>query len=170
MAKRTMILVVFASLAVMSAHRSLSEEAGDQAALIKALGGAKVTLQQGLTASRREGRPTSGKFEMEDGKLQLSIYTTKADKYFEVIVDYGTGKISKVEPITQGEDLDHAKSQTAAMAKAKTALIAAVDRAVKQAPGSRAVSATPDLKDGHPAASIELLKGGQIQTVMQPLD
>ena len=170
MVKRTLILALFASVAIMSAHGSRSQEAGDQAALIKALGGAKVTLQQGLTASQREGRPTSGKFEMEDGKLQLSIYTTKADKYFEVIVDYGTGKISKVEPITQGEDLDHAKSQTAAMTKAKTALKTAVDKAVKQAPGSRAVSVTPDLKDGHPAASIQLLKGGQLQTVMEQLD
>src|SRR5262252_6694075 len=56
----------------------------DDAALIKAVSGAKVTLQQGLTASQREGRPISGKFEMENGKLQLSVYTEKAGKYFEV--------------------------------------------------------------------------------------
>src|SRR6516225_6039591 len=55
----------------------------DDAALIKAMSGAKVTLQQGLTASERGGRPISGKFEIEDGKLQLSIYTEKAGKFFE---------------------------------------------------------------------------------------
>lgn len=97
----------------------------------------------------------------------LSVYTTKSGKYFEVIVDYTTGKIVKVEPISQGEDLVHAKSQTAAMAKAKTQLQAAVDKAVKQAPGSRAVSVTPD---AHSSASIQLLKGGRLQTVTQKLD
>jgi uncharacterized membrane protein YkoI len=170
MVSRKLILAAFGSMTIIGAYRAQSEEAGDQAALIKALGEAKVTLQQGLTASEREGRPTSAKFEMEDGKLQLSTYTTKSGKYFEVIVDYRTGKIAKVEPITQGEDFDHAKSQTAAMAKAKTTLKAAVDKAVKQAPGSRAVSATPDLKDGHTTASIQLLKGDQLQTVMEQLD
>ena len=164
------MLVAFAWATFMGAHVAWSEEAADQAVLIKALDGAKISLQQGLTFSQREGRPTSAKFEMEDGKLQLSVSTTKAGKYFEVIVDYTTGKIAKVEPITLGEDLDHAKSQTAAVTKAKTPLKAAVDKAVKQAPGSRAVGVTPDLKDGHSTASIQLLKGGQLQTVTQPLN
>jgi hypothetical protein len=70
----------------------------DDAALIKAMSGAKVTLQQGLTASEHEGRPISGKFEMEDGKLQLSIYTEKNGKFFEVIVDHMTGFIGRQNP------------------------------------------------------------------------
>ena len=84
----------------------------DDAALIKALGSAKVSLQQGLTASEREGQPISAKFELEDGKLQLSVYTAKDGKYSEVIVDYTTGKVLKSEPITEGEDLAHAKSES----------------------------------------------------------
>ena len=130
---RTLMLVAFVLATLKGAPVAWSEEAADQAALIKALDGVKVSLQQGLTVSQREGRPTSGKFEMEDGKLQLSVYTSKDGKYFEVIVDYTTGEIIKVGSIAQGEDLDHAKSQTAAMAKAKTPLNAAVDTAVKQA-------------------------------------
>ncbi len=35
---------------------------------------AKVSLDAGLKASEREGKPISGKFELEDRKLQLSIY------------------------------------------------------------------------------------------------
>jgi hypothetical protein len=170
MSKKIFILVVLASTLMMGTPVAGSEQAGDQGALTKALASAKVTLQQGFTASRTEGEPTSGKFEMEDGKLQLSIYTTKAGKYFEVIVDYRTGKISKVEPITAGEDFDHAKAQTAAMAKAKTTLKAVVDKAAGRDPGSRAVSAMPDLKDGHPTATIQLLKGGELQTVTEQLD
>ena len=38
---------------------------------------AKVSLQQGLAASEQEGQPISGKFEMDRGKFQLSVYTSK---------------------------------------------------------------------------------------------
>ena len=139
----------------------------DDAALIKAVSRAKVTLQQGLTASQREGRPISGKFEMENGKLQLSIYTEKAGKFFEVIIDHVSGSVAKTEPITEGDDLAEAKTQSAAMAKAKTDLKSATTRA---AVGSRAVAVTPDLKDGHPVASVSFAKGGKLQTATQPLD
>jgi hypothetical protein len=139
----------------------------DDAALIKAINGAKVTLQDGLTASEREGRPISGKFEMEDGKLQLSIYTEKAGKYFEVIVNHMTGSVTKTEPITEGDDLADAKAQSAAMAKAKTDLKSATNRA---AIGTRAVAVIPDLKDGHPVASVSSVKGGKLQTAIEPLD
>jgi len=139
----------------------------DDAALIKAVSRAKVTLQQGLTASQREGRPISGKFEMENGQLQLSIYTEKAGKFFEVIVDHMSGSIAKTEPITEGDDLAEAKTQSAAMAKAKTDLKSATNTA---AIGSRAVAVTPDLKDGHPVASVSFAKGGKLQTATQPLD
>jgi hypothetical protein len=170
MIRKTMMLVAFAAATFIGIHVAWCEEPADQAALIKAIDGAKVTLQQGLTASQREGRSISGKFEMEDGKLQLSVYTSKDGKYSEVIVDYTTGNIAKVEPITEGEDLDDAKVQAAAMAKAKTALSSAVDAAVKEVPGSRAVSVTPDLKGDHSTASIRLLRGGKLQTITRLLD
>src|SRR5919201_5415033 len=89
------------------------------AELAKGLMGAKVSLAEGLTASEREGTPISGKFEIEDGKLQLSVYTMKGDTFSEVIVDHTSGQIAKTEPITKGEDLTAAKAQAAAMAKTK---------------------------------------------------
>jgi hypothetical protein len=142
----------------------------DQQALIKAMDGTKVSLQQGLTASQREGRPISAKFEMEDGKLQLSIYTEKDGKFSEVIVDHNNGSVAKSETITDGDDLTHAKSQSAAIAKAKTQLKDAVDKALSKAAGARAVSATAELKDGRSVASIELLRGGRIQNLTEDLD
>jgi hypothetical protein len=118
-------------------------------ALTEALGAARVTLQQGLTASEQEGRPISGKFEVEGGKLQLSVYTAKNGKFSEVLVDYTTGKVEKVEQITEGDDLAAANSQNAAMAKAKSSLKDAIDRAIGEAAGSRAVGVVPSLKDDH---------------------
>src|SRR5262249_47290573 len=120
----------------------------EQAELANALSGAKVSLQQGFTASEREGQPISGKFEMDEGKLQLSVYTEKEGKFYEVIVDHTTGTIAKVEPIAEGEDLAHAKSQKAAMDKAKVKLADAATKAKGQAKGEAAaaivVSAIPE--------------------------
>ena len=81
------------------------------------MGNAKVTLQQGMTSAAEQGQPISAKFEVDDGKLQLSIYTAKNGKFSEVIVDYATGKVVKTEVITEGEDLAAAKSQSAVMAR-----------------------------------------------------
>jgi hypothetical protein len=154
------------TLAATSAVWSAEQE--DQA-LLKALSGVKVSLQQGLTASQQRGRPISAKFELEDGKLQLSVYTEKDGKFSEVIVDHRTGKIEEAELITGGDDLKYAQEQSAVMGKAKTSLKDAVDKAERGDAGSRAVSVAPELKDGHPIASIVLRKGNQLKTVEQPL-
>jgi len=143
---------------------------GEQAQLASQLKGVPVSLAQGLAASRSQGTPISGKFEVEDGKLQLSVYTDKSGKFAEVIVDHKTGKIAKTEPITEGDDLSHAKAQSEAMAKAKRSLEAAAGEAVKENQGYQVVSIMPTLKDGHPVADVTLLKGTEWKTVSEKLD
>src|SRR5467141_5204700 len=45
--------------------------------LIKALAGAKITLLQGIAqVAKGTEVPTEAKYEMDDGKLMLSIYTS----------------------------------------------------------------------------------------------
>jgi len=46
-------------------------------AVTKMMPTVKVTLQQGLTAAEQKGRPISGKFEVDEGQFQLSVYTSK---------------------------------------------------------------------------------------------
>ncbi len=145
----------------------------EQAELANAMSSAKVSLQQGFTASEREGQPISGKFEIEDGKLQLSVYTAKEGQFFEVIVDHTTGNVAKVEPITEGEDLDHAKSQKAAMDRAKIKLSDAASKSKGQAKGETeavVVSVVPELKGDHPEATIVLVAGKKFSTASEPLD
>ena len=143
----------------------------EHAELAKALRDAKIPLQRGLTASAKEGKPISAKYEVEDGKLQLSVYTMKGgDKFSEVIVDHKTGKVAKAEPITNADDLAHAKAQSEAMAKAKRSLDAAASEAVKENKGYRVVSVMPALKDGHPVADVTLVKGAEWKTVSEKLD
>ena len=166
----TMGLVLGAWLFAASAAIAQPHDDKERAELAAALKGAKVTLQQGVSAGGREGTPISAKYEVEDGKLQLSVYTQKGAQFSEVIVDHTTGKIAKAEPITKDDDLKEAKSQAEAMAKAKRNLAAATAAAVKDNRGYRAVSAMPAVKDGHPVADITLEKGGEWKTVSEKLD
>ena len=83
-----------------------AQGASEQAQLAREVSGVPVSLAQGLAASRSEGTPISAKFELEDGKLQLSVYTKKGGGFSEVIVDHKSGRISKTEAITGGDDSD----------------------------------------------------------------
>ncbi len=151
------------------AAQDKDEQEGNQAALAKAVMTARVSLERGLAAGASDGQPISAKFEMEEGKLQLSVYTVKDGKYFEVIVDHNTGKVVKAEPIAAGDDYTAAQSQSAALAKAKVSLRAAVEKALRGNAGFRAVSVTPSLKDGHAVADVTLAKGEELKTVSVPL-
>jgi len=136
----------------------------------KTLDGAKVSLAKGLAAAQSKGKPISGKFEMEDGKLQLSVYTARQGKFWEVIVDHASGKVSKTEEIKEGDDLSAAKAQSGAMAKAKKSLTAAVGKAVEANTGYRAVSVVPELKEGKPVATVLLENAAGTKTVSESLD
>ena len=151
------------------AAQDKDEQEGNQAAVAKAVLGARVPLERGLAASASHGQAISAKFEMEEGKLQLSVYTLKEGKYFEVIVDHNSGKVVKAEPITEDEDYTAARSQSTAMAKAKGSLQAAVEKALRDNAGFRAVGVTPSLKDGRAVADVTLAKGEEFKTVSMPL-
>ncbi len=151
------------------AAQDKDEQEGNQAAVAKAVLSARVSLERGLSASASHGRAISAKFEMEEGKLQLSVYTATGGKFFEVVVDPNSGAVDKTEPIGEGEDYTAAQSQSAAMAKAKVSLHAAVESALRGNAGFRAVSVTPSLKDGHAVADVALAKGEELKTVSVPL-
>src|SRR6266581_4914984 len=173
MTRKGWFVPVLAAAAICSGSRLAAQDndapEGNQTTLAKALLGARVSLGRGLAASASHGQAISAKFEMEEGKFQLSVYTLKDGKYFEVIVDHNSGKVVKAEPITEAEDYTAAQSQSAAMAKAKGSLRAAVEQALRGNAGFRAVSVTPSLKDGRAAADVTLAKGDELKTVSVPL-
>src|SRR2546425_6616872 len=172
MRKSTIFALAVTFAWLLGGHTIWAQKYDDKehAELAKALKGVKVSLEKGLSASESQGKPISGKFEVEDGKLLLSVYTMKGDKFSEVIVDHKTGKLAKAEAITGGEDLTAAKAQSGAMAKAKLSLQAATEKAVKANKGYRAVSVIPSLKEGHPVAEVTLLKGEEFKTAPEKLD
>jgi hypothetical protein len=123
-----------------------------------------------MTASESQGQPISGKFEVDEGHFQLSSYTARGSAFQEVIVDYTTGKVAKAGPLDEADDVAAAKKQMAAMAKAKTSLKAATDKAEQENAGYRAVSVTPMLSANHAVATVTLVKGTQFKSVSQSLE
>lgn len=170
MGKRIVGMVLAGILAIAAAPSWAEESGSSVAALAKALPQAKLSLEQGLNASAKSGKPISGKYEIEDGALQLSVYTAKGDEFTEVIVDHASGAIKKAEKITDKDDLKDAREQSDAMAKAKLPLDQAVDKAVKANSGYRAVKVEPTLKDGKPVADITLMKGAEVKKIAEKLD
>jgi hypothetical protein len=164
------LVLLIAAIGFGSAAVSAWAEEGDSAALAAAMNSATATLQGGLKASEANGIPISAKFEIEDGKLQLSIYTMKDSDFMEVVADPKTGAIAKSEKITDADDLKEAASQKAAMAKAKVSLLSAAEAAVKANAGSRAVSIVPELKNGQATVEVTLLAGNAFKKVTEKLD
>jgi hypothetical protein len=156
----------FLSAAVVPARA----EGGDEAALAAAMKNASATLQGGLKASEVQGTPISAKFEIEDGKLQLSIYMMRGNDLTEVVADPNTGAIAKAEKIADAGDLKEAAEQKAAMAKAKVPLLTATETAVNANEGSLAVSIVPELKNGQATAEVTLLQGTAFKKVSEKLD
>jgi hypothetical protein len=149
---------------------SVWAESSDPAALAAALKDARATLQSGLKAAEREGTPISAKFEIDDGKLQLSVYTMKGDGFTEVVADPNTGVVTEAEKIKEADDLKEATAQKAAMAKATVPLLTAVENAARSNPGFQAVSIYPQLRDGSATAEVTLLQGATFKKVMEKLD
>jgi hypothetical protein len=141
----------------------------EKADLAPVVDGAKVTLEQALATSKKDGKPVSAKFEIENGKPQLSVYTVQdGTKYFEVIVDQTSGEIAKAEPISGGDDLTEAKKQNDGLFRATRELREAVKEAKHDNPGYIAVAVWPEMKDNHSIATVALVKGNDWKT--EPID
>src|SRR6266481_3266356 len=131
------------------------KEKADLAPVVTA---AKVTLEQGLLTSKKNGKP------------QLSVYTVKdGTKYSEVIIDHTSGEIAKTEPITGGDDLAAAKKQADALFRATRELREAVKEAKRDNPGYQAVSVWSEMKGGHSIATVTLVKDNDWKTVVNDL-
>jgi uncharacterized membrane protein YkoI len=164
---------IVAAIAGILTFGGLSAWAEDEKnpALAKALSEATVSLDEGLKASEREGRPLSAKYEIENGAFQLSVYVVKGNGFAEVIIDHKGGSIKKTEPITEADDLQQAKEQQQRLVHARIPLDRAVSDAVKDNSGYRAVEIEPTVdRAGKPVASVTLMKGDEVKKVVQPLE
>jgi len=162
--------IAAAAALLVAGSPSWAEDELNPAAMAKALDQASLPLEKATKVSEREGKPISAKYEIENGALQLSIYTMKGDRFSELIVDHNSGAVANDQWITEADDLKAAKAQAAAMAKARTTLDVAIETAIKGNAGYRAVSVVPKLEGDRPVAVVTLMKGQDVKRVNEKLD
>jgi hypothetical protein len=77
MTRNNLKFVAAFALAMLGSGFAAMAEEGGQAELLKALGGAKHTLLQGIAqVAKGTEVPTEAKYEMDGGKLALTVYTS----------------------------------------------------------------------------------------------
>jgi hypothetical protein len=134
---------------------------------------AKLTLEQGITAATKQGKPISAQFEIDEDthKFQLSVFVSNGDDLIEVIVDHVNGAI-KASGNVIGDDIKDAKKQRAAMAKSSKSLVDVVAAVTKANDGYQVVQIVPALSAGKAVATLKLIKGTDgtdVKTVKQDL-
>jgi hypothetical protein len=85
MSRRALSFAALLALTMGTSSFAFAAEEG-QAELLKALGGAKHTLAQGIAqVAKGTEVPTEAKYEMDKGKLMLTVYTS--DKGFDTAAE-----------------------------------------------------------------------------------
>jgi len=142
--------------------------ADDAGALLSRLKESKHTLLEGITqAEKGNGVAISAKFEVEDGKLWLSVYTAKAggdkDAEHNTLLELkGDATMKPWKPETEVfEDKKHltrAASQLTAVQVSKL-LLAEVIAAVKSAQPGDVYSVIPAVKNGKAVFVVKVATG-----------
>src|SRR5436853_1204684 len=164
------------AIAVLPAARA--DESKDTQALLEALGKSKHTLADGMRQAAKGGAvPISAKFELEDGKLSLSVYT--AEKGLAVpaeknVLQELSGSpeqdkwTPKVEVFNDVPHVARSAEQLAVMSLGRKSLAAVIAEVRKTHPGT-VFSITPAIRNHRPVALVLLANKGKVTTVTQPL-
>jgi hypothetical protein len=147
-------------------------------AVAQALDKSKHTLLDGIRqASQGSAVVISAKFELEDGKLSLSVYT--AEKGLAVPAEQnvlqelsGSPEQDKWSPSVEVfKDVPHVSrsaEQLALMAMGHKSLAERIGQVVKKYPGT-VFSVTPVVKNHRPVVVILVAQKGKVTTVTEPL-
>jgi len=161
---KSRLVIISAALSRLTAsggQAALAADAGkDQAALIKALPQARISMVDGLRqATKSPEVPISAKFEFDDqGKLSLSVYTAEkglaVDAEHNVLKELsGSPEGDKWGPKTEVfKDIPHvarSSEHLALMSLSPSALADIVGRAQKEHPGT-VFSITPAVRNHKP--------------------
>jgi hypothetical protein len=168
--------IAFLALACLPAARA--EDSKDTQALLEALAKSKHTLLDGMRqAAKGGGVPISAKFELEDGKLSLSVYTAEKGLAVEpeknVLQELsGSPEADTWAPSVEVfKDLPHvarSSEQLTLMALGKASLADIVARVQKQQSGT-VFSVTPIVRNHKPVAEVLVADQGKVKKLFQPL-
>ena len=155
-----------------------AEDSKDTQALLEALGKSKLTVLDGVRQAGKGGAvPISAKFELEDGKLSLSVYT--AGKGLSVPPEQNV--LQELSGSPEGEkwapnvevfkDVPHvarSSAQLTLMALGKSSLADIIARAQKAQSGT-VFSVTPVIRNHKAVTEVLMSANGKVKKVFQPL-
>jgi len=168
-----LLMTMFGVMPVASA-----DDSKDTKALLDALGKSKHTLIDGVRQTAKGGAvPISAKFELEDGKLSLSVYT--AEKGLSVPAEKnvlqelsGSPEGDKWTPnVEVFKDVPHvarSSEQLTLMALGKASLTNIIARVQKTQSGT-VFSVTPVIRNHRAVAEVLVADDGKVKKVLQPL-
>jgi hypothetical protein len=143
---------------------------GGQEDLLKALAGSKHSLEEGIRQLTRDSEVAiSGKFEMEDGHLSLSIYTAEkglgVDAEGNVLKEFaGSPEAAEWKPKSEVfKDVPHvsrASTQLTIMSVSRFSLLDILAKAKKDQAGT-VYSISPVLRDRKPVFVVLVASGGK---------
>ena len=163
--------VVALSMGTLGVKMAIAEDADEYKAsddLLKVIPSSKHSLDEGIKqATQGAETPISAKFEMDDGKLSLSVYTvdTKTNTFKEVAgaPDAPTWTPSS-EVIKGGEDLETAQNQWKVLSASKLSLLDFIAKAQKDLPGT-ILSVMPEIEDGKNVCEVRVVNQGKVTEI-----
>jgi hypothetical protein len=148
-----------------------AEEKNQYGKLLPTLAKSKLTLAEGIKqAAKSPEVAISAKFELEDGKLSLSVYTAekglRADAEHNVLKELaGTPEAAAWKPeVEVFKDVPHvsrASQQLSLMSLTRFSLLDMLEKAEKDQPGT-AFSITPVLHDGKGQFAVLVAADGKV--------
>jgi len=155
-----------------------AEDSKDAQALLEALGKSKHTLLDGVRQAAKGGAvPISAKFELEDGKLSLSVYTAGNG----LAVPPEQNVLQELSGSPEGEkwtpnvevfkDVPHvarSSEQLTLMALGKSSLADIIARTQKAQSGT-VFSITPVIRNHKAVTEVLISDNGNVKKLFQPL-
>jgi hypothetical protein len=173
--RRSLMLVIAVGLATLGGSIAWSEDS-DQAALIKALGGGKLTLLQGIAqVAKGTEVPIEAKYEMAHGKLMLSIYTSSKgfdtaaedNSFNEYIGDVTTAAWTpKKEVFADLKHIARSAQYHALLSMTKVSIPAIIQKASAQ---GTVLAVREKIRGGKPVFEVMVVRDNTIQPMFYDL-
>ena len=163
--KAASIALVSMTLGLFAAPAWAGEDESQEHARARiALGKAKLTMEQAITAALRElpdGKAIEAELELEGDDVIFEVEIISGGKHMEVEFDATDGKLREVaeeNPEHEGEEAEHEDEQAETeIAKARITLSKALAAALAQVPGGRAFEAKAEREEDKLVFEFELL-------------
>jgi len=175
MMRNSLAVLVVVAFATFGGGAAWSEDA-DQAALIKALSNAKLSLLEGITqVAKGTEVPTEAKYEMADGKLMLSVYTSakgfdtaaEDNSFNEYIGDVTTTTWSpKKEVFADLKHIARSAQYHVLLSMTKMTIPAIIQKASAQ---GTVLSVKEKIRAGKPVFEVMVVQGNTIKPVLYDL-